>query len=377
MTIYRRHSKPCPQRKSGSDCTRCACPLWADLRSQGGKREPLNTRDFVTAVRRVVDMLDELNESATGGTALRATIPVAIEKFHAANPELAEETKRKYRRVLAFLSDFCCRQGILYPGEVTSDHMLAYRQARGTVRWTWLKELEIVRAFFRFCIGAKWIGVDQNPCAVLKARKPKLANSVTPYTREDYLQILEATGTFGRTKYERRRARAMIMLLRFTGMRISDVVTLSKDHIVLNRVQKEAVKNGKLIDVELPPVVLTALASVPAPRGAPTGHPLFFWNGHQSLRSVLRSASRTLTAVFRSSGVKRAHAHRFRHTLASELLANGYTAEDVGSVLGDDPRMIRTHYAKWMPERQRRNDLALRAIHETIVAQTEACAAAG
>jgi hypothetical protein len=35
----------------------------------------------------------------------------------------------------------------------------------------------------------------------------------------------------GRTSYERRRALAMMLLMRYAGLRISDVVTLSRDHI--------------------------------------------------------------------------------------------------------------------------------------------------
>ena len=38
-------------------------------------------------------------------------------------------------------------------------------------------------------------------------------------------------------------------------------------------------------------------------------------------------AERTLSAVFKKSGVKGAHAHRYRHTLATRLLEQGATFE--------------------------------------------------
>src|SRR5579884_3157595 len=49
----------------------------------------------------------------------------------------------------------------------------------------------------------------------------------------------------------------------------------------------------------------------------------YFWIGQTSRRAVVGIAERTLSAVFKQSGVKNAHAHRYRHTLATNLLARG------------------------------------------------------
>ena len=72
---------------------------------------------------------------------------------------------------------------------------------------------------------------------------------------------------------------------------------------------------------------------------------------------------RTLRAVFKKSGVKRAHAHKFRHTLATELLGQGATCEDVADILGNSPAIIRKHYAKWSAARQARIDSLMEAVH--------------
>ena len=69
---------------------------------------------------------------------------------------------------------------------------------------------------------------------------------------------------------------------------------------------------------------------------------------------MIRAAERTLTSVFAKAGVLRAHAHRFRHTLATELLEQGWTFEDVAEVLGNSPNIVRKHYAKWSRGRQDR-----------------------
>jgi integrase len=60
------------------------------------------------------------------------------------------------------------------------------------------------------------------------------------YTRNDIVKIIAACEEFGRTSYERRRAHAMVLLMRYAGLRISDVVTLSRYHIKGNRLEKRA-----------------------------------------------------------------------------------------------------------------------------------------
>ena len=78
-----------------------------------------------------------------------------------------------------------------------------------------------------------------------------------------------------------------------------------------------------------------------------------------------------MAAVFERSGIERAHCHRFRHTLASELLGKGRTYEEVAAILGDSPATIRRYYAKWTEEYQSRQDTLIRKIHGTDLAQVE------
>jgi integrase len=159
--------------------------------------------------------------------------------------------------------------------------------------------------------------------------------------------------------------------MRFAGLRISDVVTLSRDHIKGTRLEKRAVKNHRFLRVELPEAVLNALDVLPRPKAAAQDCRLFFSSSNASLRSLVKGAARTMAAVFKLSGVERAHCHRFRHTLASELLGKGGTLEVVAAILGDSPATIRRYYAKWTPEYQSRQDALIRQIHDTNLAQAE------
>jgi integrase len=228
---------------------------------------------------------------------------------------------------------------------------------------------KILRQFFSFCIDREW--TTKNPAKALKPPRLIEANNVVPFTQEEIVRILAACDQIGRGSYERLRARARALLMRFAGLRISDVETLSRDHIKGTLLEKHAVKNHRLLRVELPPVVLEALDRLPHPKGAAQDCRLFFSGENGTLRSVLKGAERAMAAVFKRSGVDHAHCHRFRHTLASELMAKGVSIQDVAGILGDTAATIERHYAKWTPERQARQDEALRRVHGTNLAQTE------
>jgi integrase len=196
-------------------------------------------------------------------------------------------------------------------------------------------------------------------------------NEVVPYTRNEIVKIIAACDEFGRTSYERRRAHAMVLLMRYAGLRISDVVTLTRDHIKHNRLEKRAVKNNKWIRLELPSAVLDAIDRLPAPKAAPKGNKRIFFSDATGLRTLVKAAWRTMSAVFKRSGVENAHPHRFRHTLASELLGKGGSIEKVAGILGDNPATISRYYAKWTPEFQSGQDALIRKIHVTNLAQAE------
>src|SRR5690606_19237760 len=105
-----------------------------------------------------------------------------------------------------------------------------------------------------------------------------------PYTDEEIARIVRACDTFGKSEYERRRARAMILLLKYFALRVSDVATLSRDRIKNGALWVRALKNGKPLWMpidELPDLVF-ALEAVPMPMnqaGQCVDGPYYFWTG--------------------------------------------------------------------------------------------------
>jgi integrase/recombinase XerC len=283
---------------------------------------------------------------------------VAAFDAHCVSDGLKPSTLRKYRNTLGKLREFCEARGALDMQEIATDMLDAYRGSRGLSVIAGVKELELLRQFFKFCLVRHWI--RESPAAGIKGPRKIQPNEVEPYTPEETEKIIAACGTFGRTDYERQRARAMILAMRYTALRIGDVAMLGRDRISRDglrwRIFLHTEKTGKPVFLPIPDDLRLALNTAPRPRGGAPDCRYFFWNGITSERAAKGIAERTLAAVFKASSVAKAHAHRFRHTLATELLGAGASFEEVADVLGNSPEIVRKHYAKWSTARQARID---------------------
>ncbi len=187
-----------------------------------------------------------------------------------------------------------------------------------------------------------------------------------PYTEEEIVALLNACEVIGQQAYERLRARAMIMVMRYTGLSIRNTFLLRRDQIHDGRLEVRRSKNGKPIYVPVTFDLQAALDAVPVPRRAENPNcPYYFYSGRQEIEIeyAQRSAEGTMRAVFNRSGVRNAKTHRFRHTLATRMLEQGASYEDVAAVLGNSARIVEKHYAKWSKGRQKRIDRYFRAAH--------------
>jgi site-specific recombinase XerD len=370
LILQRRHSPKCPDRNKGPNYLKCRgrCLLRACGTTSDGRRKRLSlkTRDLQRAARKLTEMEDRLSGKP------RKTILDAVKAFQVQHEQNAEETKRRYKRLLGYFTEFCSKDSLVYLDQIDVEALDRYAVLRCKLR-SWIKDVELLRQLFEFCRDREWTA--KNPARALKVPKTREANDVVPYTRNEIVKIIAACDEIGRSSYERRRARAMVLLMRYAGLRISDVVTLERNHVKGVYLAKRTVKNHRLIQVELPHAVLEALEVLPPPKAAAQNNLRFFFSDATGLRSLVKGAWRTMDAVFRRSGVVGGHPHRFRHTLASELLGKGGSIEKVAGILGDSPAIIRRYYAKWTPEYQSLQDDLIRKIHGTDLAQPEEQAA--
>jgi site-specific recombinase XerD len=362
LTIWRRHTNSCPHRTKGRNVLKCNCPLWADgyVNGQRVLRQSLKTRDMARARKKAVSL-----ESPDANTFKAVDDAVSAFLEHCESEGLKFSTVRKYRNTLNHLKAFCAARKVDAVGELTTDYLDAFRAGRALKPITSSKELELLRQFCGFCCDRKWC--PENVGKRIKSPRNIKPNDVEPFSTAEVKAIIKACDGIGRGPYERLRARAMILTLRYTALRIGDVALLGRERVSRDggrwRIFLRTEKSGKPVFLPIPAELRAALDVVPLPRGCGEDSRWFFWNGVSSERAMKGIAERSLAAVFKSSMVPGAHAHRFRHTLATELLGNGASFEEVADILGNSPEIVRKHYAKWSPARQSRIDDLMQRVH--------------
>jgi len=112
--------------------------------------------------------------------------------------------------------------------------------------------------------------------------------------------------TAPRGKDNARLLRSLVLVLRYSGMRIGDVVQLTTDQIAGNKLMVYTQKTGVPVNTVLPDFVTTCLE---AKRGVMGKH--LFWAGTGNLEVIVGSWQKRLRKLFKLSGVSNGHAHRF------------------------------------------------------------------
>jgi Phage integrase family len=191
-----------------------------------------------------------------------------------------------------------------------------------------------------------------NPATDLKSPKVTLCPTL-PFSNEDMREILAATELYQEEMPSHgvangRRIRGLVLLLRYTGMRIGDAVNFSVERLKGNRVFLYTQKTGVAVNTVLPDFVVDALAATPA-----VTDKFYFWSGIGKLESIVRSWQTRLRRLFKLAKIPDGHAHRFRDTFAVELLLASVPIERVSVLLGHQSvRITEKHYAPWVRSRQ-------------------------
>ena len=92
-------------------------------------------------------------------------------------------------------------------------------------------EIENLRQFFAFCRDRE--RTRTNPAKALKRSCLLEANDVKPFTSAEIVRIIAACDQIGRANYERLRARAMVLLMRYAE---SVRIPLSLRHTIFGSV---------------------------------------------------------------------------------------------------------------------------------------------
>jgi len=261
---------------------------------------------------------------------------------------------RKYRQLFGQLKAYSRTRGVALLNNLATDELLTFRSTWKNSNLSAKKKLELLKAFFRFCTEAKL--VPSNPAEGIKP--PKIEDvQVMPFSDDEMKKILKSCDEHRSGRGENRavQMRALVLLMRHTGLRIGDACTLGRDRIHQGLLSLRTEKGGTEVRIPVHHDALDALNKIPKTS------PYYFWSGESKRRTVVNIWEDSFKAMFKRAGVS-GHSHQLRHTFAVDLLQRGTSLEHVSSLLGHrNLRITQKHYSAFTPGRRDALEDAVRA----------------
>ena len=151
-----------------------------------------------------------------------------------------------------------------------------------------------------------------------------------------------------------------LLLLRWTGLRGSDAVNLTWDDVHFHRKEIERVtqKRGKRVILPIHSELLFLLEAEHE-RRKPCPSDRVLMNPNTGRTLTRPRLYQRMVSLGRRTGVPNAHPHRFRDTLAVDMLVRGASPYDVAKMLGDTIETIERHYTPFVRELRERVRLIL------------------
>lgn len=337
LRIYRRHLGTC--RYKSERYRRCQCPIYVEgTLGPDSVRKSLNQTSW-EAASEIVAAWTAAGEIGKVKVEV-PSISEAVQKFleDAEARHLGWQTVKKYRHLLEKrLLSWCASKGFSYLKQIDVNQLRIFRGTWDDGALYASKNVERLRAFFRFCHQAGWI--TTNPALAVKP--PKVHGRPTlPFSGDEMKRILAACDRYRGNKA---RVRAFVLVMRYSGLRIGDTVALRRDRLNDSKLLLYTAKTGTPVYIPLPPVVVQALSAID------TGHDWYFWTGNGKPVTAVAHWQRAMQSVFQLADVNGAHSHRFRDTFAVALLEKGVSIETLAMLLGhSDIRVTLKHYRPWV-----------------------------
>jgi integrase len=170
----------------------------------------------------------------------------------------------------------------------------------------------------------------------------------------------------------------IFLLLRWTGLRGSDAVKLTWQEVSFESKEIERVTQKRRKKVVLP-INLELLFALEAEhaRRRPQPKDRVLINPSTNRPLTRPGLYRRIQALGKRAGVQGAHPHRFRDTLAVDMLSRGASPYDVAKILADTIGTVERHYAPFTKELRERvrglidNGEGLEKTDCTNIAQSE------
>lgn len=363
LTIYRRHLKRCEHRTEGRNYRRCRCPLHVEgLLGPRMLRCSLDTSDWERAQdivrkwesegRGPLPAAEERGEAMTVSRACQQIVDDAEAR------SLRPDTIAKYKLLSRELEAFARGRKIATFADFDLSSLLAFRASWKNANLGALKKLERLRCFFRFARDNGWVAENLPE----KIKSPRVTMRPTlPFTQQQMTGILKAAAdrvaeVQSQGKDNARRLRGLILLLRYSGLRIGDATSCSIDRLVDGKLRLYTQKTGTHVHCPLPEFIVKELDALPR-----RSERFWFWSGAGDVHSLVTKWEELLRTIFDDAGITDGHAHRFRDTFAVDLLLAGVPLERVAIMLGHSSvRITEKHYSPWVRARQEQAEADVR-----------------
>ncbi len=383
LTLYRRHLADIPGDPPVQRCAgklrargltpteirawrRCDCPIWIIGTDPRGvyHRRSLNTSTWTVAEA------EKRRVEAGAEEAPAVKIADALERWKAVllSAKRKERTvKQVHGAMTKTLADWCAHKGYQFLSELTLPVLDQFVGSWNYASTTHRGRIDLMRSFFKFAKARKW--VSENPAAGLIKPEEDLEPTL-PYTADQEVKIFDAALRFRECRpnsssiwaVHAATSRALLYVLRWTGLRASDAVlfepraieTVTVDGRAVSVYKTYQMKTGEWVLCPLAPEAVEVITQAPRLSEAYAFIPPPGTGYKTDPRSVSNSYYEGyLCHLATISEVPEVRAHRFRDTFAVRLLEAGKPLEIVQALLGH--RSISTtekHYSPWVKSRQ-------------------------
>jgi len=259
---------------------------------------------------------------------------------------ITADGQARYTRELSRLQNYAERAGVFTVSGVTSELLTGYVASWNTSSGTRALAAKTLKCFLRYCYDAQWL-----------ERIPKMPRinvdviATEPLTSEEYAALLDAVTA--------PKLRALIQLMRWSGLAVRDAVTLERADIQdaggFYRVVTARQKTGTHVSVPIPAPVAREILAVENHDSK-----YVFWHGKGDGKNFALGYGASISEAFELAGIADVcfmKSHRLRDTFAVGLLVKGVPLEEVSKLLGHESiRTTEKHYSRWIKGRQDRLD---------------------
>jgi integrase/recombinase XerD len=382
VSVFTRHSPDCSKRDN-PQWKRCTCRKSLYLYENGKvsyksartrsweKAEQLAQaeRDARDPVKLKLREIAEREASKAAKEEDTISVPEALDQWNAGQKHRSHSRAKAYRLAIWKIKNWANENNLWLLRDVTPALLYKWRgewspvakrcgDRMGTSSQN--QHLSLIKAFFSWATRVELINRD--PSTVLKP-SPVERVQTTPLTREQFKEVIVATYAYDEKRppggpLHGRDMRAILLLQRWTGLRIIDVLMLPRSGIQGNRLKLKTQKTRAEVDRILPDEVVAAFSDLPQRSYV---HPdYFFWSKGCKRENLtvmwvgrVRRLNKHLSLVDERGQLLPFRSHMLRDTYAVEMLLAGVPLEKLSRLLTHESvRVTEKYYAPWVKSRQ-------------------------